>query len=466
MRHMKRRMFLRSMAAVAASSVAGCGARNSTLAESLTERMGRAQDALEGSAGALERALAQASERAHDAGKPVLEAARQPVPRPSGFPKWASGRHSYDPSTVLMFRGNPRRAFYGTGPLGRDLMLRWYRPTETFMSTGADGVTRRWGGIGWTGQPVRWGQYIFVGSNDANLYCWDADRGEEVWRMRGGRMFKSSCAFYRDHLYVGNVDDQVRCVNAVTGREVWAHDTGRDCDSSPVVFDDTVWVAGESGYLRALDPYTGELLAAHYVGGLDGPLGSNGAESSPAIDRDDVYVGTYDGRLMCISRTTGVTRWTFGTGGDTDVTAVVTDRYVYTAAEEENPYLFCIDRETGREVWRRGNRTGWWSTPAVADGHVFAGSNDGQMICLEATTGEEQWVTDVGAGVWSSPSVVDGRVVFGDQDGNVYLLRASDGMLLWGFPTGRQINASPCIVDGRVYLGNDDGMFCFGPTWR
>src|SRR5947208_317237 len=59
----------------------------------------------------------------------------------------------------------------------------------------------------------------------------------------------------------------------------------------------------------------------------------------------------------------------------------------------------------------------WFSSPSVADGVVYAGSDDSYLYALSAQTGELKWKVKTGDVVYSSPSVVAGVVYVGSHDG-------------------------------------------------
>lgn len=380
------------------------------------------------------------------------------------FPVWDGRRDSVSPATMLMFRGNLRRNFHGTGPLASQLELKWKYKLGALEITRAGEGTRFWTGTGWTGQAVKWGQRIFVGGLDGKFYCWDAYSGKVIWTLKTQRMFKSSPCFYDERLFVGNVDNKFRCIDARTGKVIWHYDMRGDCDSSPVVADGILYAASESGFLHALDPRTGGHHFKLNMGGHKGPGGSQGIESSPVIDGDELWVGTYDGFLYRIDRFQGKVLSKMVTGDDTDATPVVTDDYVFAAAEQKNPMLSCFERKTGALKWSFKDRGGFWSTPAVVGRRVYIGGDDAKMYCLDERTGAEIWSFAARRAIWSSPSVVDGKVVFGSYDGFLYMVDAKDGHLLWQEDLGGPVLSTACIVDGHVWIGSGDGHFyCFGP---
>ena len=51
---------------------------------------------------------------------------------------------------------------------------------------------------------------------------------------------------------------------------------------------------------------------------------------------------------------------------------------------------------------------------------VFVGSSDGKLYVLDAATGQKKWEYDLGDAVTASPAVANGRVVIGAQDGKLY----------------------------------------------
>jgi outer membrane protein assembly factor BamB len=67
------------------------------------------------------------------------------------------------------------------------------------------------------------------------------------------------------------------------------------------------------------------------------------------------------------------------------------------------------------------------------------------------------------ARVESSPALADGRVFIGSNDGKFYVLDYKTGAKVWEFNAGAPLSASPAIAAGRVVIGSEDGrLYCFG----
>ena len=104
-------------------------------------------------------------------------------------------------------------------------------------------------------------------------------------------------------------------------------------------------------------------------------------------------------------------------------------------------------------IWRF--ETGGWvvNAPAVANGVVFAGSDDNFVYALDAGTGDMLWRFETGDVIRSSPTVTGGAVYVGSNDNHVYALDAVTGEMLWKHDTSKSVQYSPVVTDGVVYIG-------------
>lgn len=98
------------------------------------------------------------------------------------------------------------------------------------------------------------------------------------------------------------------------------------------------------------------------------------------------------------------------------------------------------------------------SSPAIADGYLYFGSDVG-LHALDVWTGEELWTFETEARVSSSPAISNGSIYFGSHDGRFYSVAETTGQLDWTFNTGDRITSSPANFDGMVYFGSYDGFF-------
>src|SRR5438105_12180650 len=61
------------------------------------------------------------------------------------------------------------------------------------------------------------------------------------------------------------------------------------------------------------------------------------------------------------------------------------------------------------------------------------------------------WSSPTGGVIGSSPAVANGVVYIGSDDGKMYALDAKTGTRLWSYRTGNIIDSSPAVANGGVY---------------
>lgn len=291
---------------------------------------------------------------------------------------------------------------------------------------------------------------LYVGSDDGNLYAFDARTGAERWRFAADSALSSSPAVADGVVYVGSGDGTLFAIAVETGAELWTAPGARS-NASPVVVDGVVFTGGEDGNLYALDATSGaEIWRA--------PLGA-AASRSTSVAGETVFIGSFDGKLHAFEAATGAPQWQFQTDGGTPTTVAIVDGVVYESTfEGDANALYAIDAATGEERWRFTSETGdavW--LPTVHDGVAYAGSDDGNIYALDAADGQELWRFATGDGVDSSASLASGILYAASHDRNLYALDAASGEELWRFPLDGGASKGPIVHDGVLYLGTDVG---------
>ncbi|MFL5760219.1 MAG: PQQ-binding-like beta-propeller repeat protein [Thermomicrobiales bacterium] len=97
------------------------------------------------------------------------------------------------------------------------------------------------------------------------------------------------------------------------------------------------------------------------------------------------------------------------------------------------------------------------SSPAVANGVVYVGSDNSNLYALDSFSGPAKWIYKAEGPIESSPAIAGGTVYFGSDDHNLYAVNADTGKERWKFETGNTISSSPAVAGGVVYFQSDDG---------
>lgn len=109
------------------------------------------------------------------------------------------------------------------------------------------------------------------------------------------------------------------------------------------------------------------------------------------------------------------------------------------------------------------------ATPASGSTEPAAAHDHGDTDA--AAYREPVWEAVVGAEMWSSPALLDGVVVVGANDGKVYGLDVETGEQQWAAPIGAAVRATPLVAGDLAYILCDAGWVHAldaegGEAWR
>ena len=99
------------------------------------------------------------------------------------------------------------------------------------------------------------------------------------------------------------------------------------------------------------------------------------------------------GNLSCIDADTGRKAWDLRIGRSMSTCSIVEDR-VYVA--DFGGWLYCIDANDGRLLWKYDTQAQVWGSTLVADDKVYLGNQDG-ILTLFSTTMMRKLVAELGA---------------------------------------------------------------------
>ena len=72
----------------------------------------------------------------------------------------------------------------------------------------------------------------------------------------------------------------------------------------------------------------------------------------------------------------------------------------------------------------------------VGDALYFASSADNKVYCLDAATGQIRWAAFTDGPIRVAPAIAEGRVYVGSDDGFAYCLNGTDGTVVWKVRAG------------------------------
>ena len=351
------------------------------------------------------------------------------------------------------------------------------------------------------------GKLLKAAEQDNTFYCFDAETGNILWKYNPetqlGYWVSGSAVAY-DMVYELNKDGYLYALDVNSGELVWKYEGPGYLywPGWPVVGDGKIYTT--TGQRVSIHPYTLEYSESEFVC-LDAytgqllwelPIEAYSPRESTAIAYGNLYL--IPGYIEEFKMNSYVTldevwaigsepwsmwrsdsensgtgksgpmnlnvRWKFATGGGVVSTPSIAEGRVYVGSQDKN--IYCLDARDGRFLWNFTTGARIKSSPAVVNGKVYVGPDDGYVYCLGAKDGNliwERYVSgyieahfDVVTGIRSSPIVVNGRVYVGSLDTNLYCLDAEDGEVKWAYKTEGLITSSPAVADGAVYVTSQE----------
>lgn len=183
--------------------------------------------------------------------------------------------------------------------------------------------------------------------------------------------------------------------------------------------------------------------------------------SSVSVAGGRVFVNCID-RLVCLDRSSGKMLWNTSFEATPDTCQVwgsspaYDDGKVFLSASR----TLCLNASDGRELWsfapptKRGSVDGG---PVVAEGRVVVSDWDGHhYYCLDEETGKELWNFTVVGNAQSTPAIDGEKVIFAGWEwglgGMVYCVNLDNGSEIWNLTTKNSPCGSPALYQDVAYF--------------
>ena len=276
------------------------------------------------------------------------------------------------------------------------------------------------------------GGTVFVPSADRHLYALDAGTGQVRWRFDAGAPVLSApfvAGAGGDEYVVFGAGQELFAVTAATGRLAWSVPgrgffAGRACGDGQ-----RVYTCAADGYARAHDLHTGqETWSYRMVTGDEHRIALySGWDCVVALGAGTVIVATVSGS-QALDAAIGAPRWSFPDSAMYPPAVALADGTALLTSEQGT--LSRVTLAGGETIWqaRLGVRV-QNAGPAVAGDRAWVVSEAGRLTGVRLADGRQgrsrqcrsRQVTR--ARCYSAPAVVDGTLIAGDQDGYVHGIR-------------------------------------------
>lgn len=300
------------------------------------------------------------------------------------------------------------------------------------------------------------GGTVFVGSQKGELTALNLDNGAVYWKYKiDAPIGESSPAYSNGVVYVGDLGGWLHAVNATDGKKIWAFKAGNEIKSSPVVVGDRVLIGSYDQHLYCVSTRNGSLI---WKVRTNGPV-----HATPSVAGGVAFIAGCDELFRAIRIADGRELFSVSSDAYTGASPALRGNFAYYGTFDNE--VLSVDLTARRVGWRYQHpqrKFPFYSSAAVTDDRIVVGGRD-KFVHGLTPDGKAAWTFATKARVESSPAIAGGRVFVGSNDGRFYVLNLSNGGLVWEFNTGAPLSASPAIGRGRIVIGAQDGkLYCFG----
>jgi outer membrane protein assembly factor BamB len=280
---------------------------------------------------------------------------------------------------------------------------------------------------------------VYIGSNDRNIYALDVASGSKLWNYTFARLsaqISSSISVANDLLFVGTDDSYFYALDISDPQSPqleWEFQTGGWIQSSPAIDWPYVYFGSLDGKIYCLWTENG---TEKWNFSSNMTKSRNDIYASPMISGGRVYIGSEDHNLYCLDSISGRLIWNFSLPFYVYSSVAINEDRVFvhgtdfTGNELGRIYALPKDDPNGDGIIDDSEvlwsfKTGDWdggSSPAVADGKVLVGSTINKLFCLDDESGSELWNLTTGHYIVASPFVFNGIVYITSEDGTLYAL--------------------------------------------
>jgi outer membrane protein assembly factor BamB len=300
------------------------------------------------------------------------------------------------------------------------------------------------------------GGTVFVGSQKGELVALSLENGSVYWKFpTGNPIGESSPAYSGGVVYIGDLGGWLNAINATDGKKLWAFKANGEIKSSPVVVGDRVLIGSYDENLYCLSARNGSVIWKFKT---NGPV-----HSTPGIAEGMAFIAGCDELFRAIRISDGKEVFNVSSGAYTGASPALRGGFAfYGTFDNEVLGVNLADRKVDWRYEHPERKFPFYSSAAVTSTRLVVGGRD-KMIHGLTLQGKIAWTFATRARVESSPAIADGRVFVGSNDGRFYVLSLNGGAKLWEFDAGAPLSASPAIANGRIVIGSQDGrLYCFG----
>ncbi len=331
--------------------------------------------------------------------------------------------------------------------------------------------------------PVIWGDKLFLTgavNADCEIYCINKKTGETIWTgSASGFPGASSEAPESDTEAGMAVPTAAASKNEVCaifgngnlvcfdhdGKLKWGKNLGvphgtYGYSASLVIYDKLLLVQYDSQDKITLSGYelgTGSLKWETIRSGR--PVNSSPVLAS--FDGQPQLLINGNPNVSAFDPVSGKELWSLpGVSGDVAPSLAVNSKMVFAAQDYFN-VIALKPGKTGATVWQDNTFTPDASSPVANNKFLFIATGSGDVACYDSEKGDTLWSHYFKEPFYSSPIIADDHVYLLDRAGVMHVVKAAgEFQLVAESPIGERTDCTPAFSEKTIYIRTKENLYC------
>ncbi|OGA17675.1 MAG: outer membrane protein assembly factor BamB [Betaproteobacteria bacterium RIFCSPLOWO2_02_FULL_66_14] len=318
-------------------------------------------------------------------------------------------------------------------------------------------------------EPMLAGDSVYAAARDGTVVRIDAATGQVRWRANAGARLSAGVGADARVVVVATDEGEVIALEAQNGAPRWRTRVSSEVLARPVVGDDLVVVRSADSRVFAFNAADGKRRWVYQR------AASSLSVRMPAgvtLHEGFVFGGFPGGKLIALTTNTGALRWEVTVAlpkGATElerVTDVVGEpamqrREVCVGAFQGR--IACYEWQSGTQQWARDIST--LTGVSIDAGHAYLSDQSGAVHAFDRSDGRSVWKQDRLANRrLTLPRPLGAEIAIGDLEGFVHFLSRDSGAFVARIATdGSPMRAAPIAIPGGLLVQTrNGGLFALG----
>ncbi|GAB1269229.1 outer membrane protein assembly factor BamB [Aurantivibrio infirmus] len=312
--------------------------------------------------------------------------------------------------------------------------------------------------------PVIVGENIYTVDHKGTVSALDKNTGKQIWRVKLKEEVSGGLGYGNGTLFLGTYEAQIIALNITDGSEKWRATVSSEVLSNPQTNGSVVVAQVFDGSLVGLDHDTGKAL---WKVETDPPTLTLRGNSSPLIVGANVYSGFATGKVLAVGVNDGLLVWEQRVAipqgrselermVDIDGSPLRVGEIIFIASYQGQ--LMALSRATGRPLWSKAAST--YLSLASGQDNIYLTDSNGGVKAFRSGSGQLSWENEqLLRRKTSAPHTIGNYVVVADEEGGyLHVLSQTSGEFMARKKIDGSGVRSPMVsADGVLYVYSNDG---------